>query len=124
MRSSKGKFIISESGSTSLEFALVVNVLVAAVVGIFGSMVLFSVKADLRKSMIEAERYALINVEADSELQALMNGNLATYDSQNLTYSFSRATGGGVDYVKVNVSYSVDLIFGNFQISETRVFPT
>ena len=74
--------------------------------------------------MIEAERYALIHLEDDNELQALMSGNLSNYDAQNLSFSFSRVTGSGVDFVKVNVSYSVNLIFGNFQVSEKRIFPT
>lgn len=120
----KRNYFLCKDGATSLEFALVVNLLVVSVVGIFGAMSFFGIKADLRKSMIEAERYALIHLEDDNELQALMSGNLANYDAQNLSFSFSRATGSGVDFVKVNVSYSVNLIFGNFQVSEKRIFPT
>lgn len=120
----KRNYFLCKDGATSLEFALVVNLLVVSVVGIFGAMSFFGIKADLRKSMIEAERYALIHLEDDNELQALMSGNLSNYDAQNLSFSFSRATGSGVDFVKVNVSYSVNLIFGNFQVSEKRIFPT
>lgn len=120
----KRNYFLCKDGATSLEFALVVNLLVVSVVGIFGAMSFFGIKADLRKSMIEAERYALIHLEDDNELQALMSGNLSNYDAQNLSFSFSRATGSGVDFVKVNVSYSVNLLFGNFQVSEKRIFPT
>lgn len=115
-------------GATAVEFAIVSNLFVVMLIGIFAVGYAFVVKSDFEESINAAARYALIYDEDDSELSELMKSNLATYDGSAITLSFSRASVSGVEYVKADISYNIDLgvgsIFGPVSISTSRIFPT
>ena len=123
-----GNFLRDRAGASAVEFAIVANLFVALLLGGFAIGYVFVVKSDLEQSITAAERYALINEEDDTELAAIIRGKLATYDGSKIALKLSRGSTGGVDYVKADISYAIDLgidfIFAPLSISSSRIFPT
>ena len=122
------RFKKDSRGATAVEFAIVSNLFVVLLIGIFAVGYGFVVKADFEESINAAARYSLIHDEDDAELSELIKTRLATYDGNAISLSFSRASSAGVDYVKTDISYSIDLgvgsIFGPVAITTSRIFPT
>ncbi|MAS03168.1 MAG: hypothetical protein CL534_00460 [Ahrensia sp.] len=121
-------FLRDTGGAAVVEFALLGNLFVAILLGVLAIGYTFVVRADLENSITAAERYALIHEENNSSLTDIIRSKLATYDGTKVTILLSRASDGGIDYVKADISYTVDLgissIFGPIKISSSRVFPT
>ena len=130
MRSEKKQFgfIGDQSGATAVEFALLANLFVALLIGAFAVGYVFVVRADLENSMAAAERYALIHEEDDATLLGVIRSNLVTYDGKNIAVTLTRASDSGIDFVKADIAYVIDLgvasIFGPVAIKTSRVFPT
>lgn len=122
------RFLQSTNGTAAIEFAIAANIFIALLLGFFAVGYSYVVKSDIENSITSAERYALIHDETDATLEDIIRSKLATYKASNLSLSFSRASSGGVDYVKAQVSYTidpgVDFVFGPISISTSRVFPT
>lgn len=121
-------FIRDQSGAAAVEFALLANLFIALLIGAFAVGYVFVVRADLENSMAAAERYALIHEEDDATLLGIIRSNLVTYDGKNISVTLSRASDSGIDYVKADIAYVIDLgvasIFGPVSITTSRVFPT
>ena len=121
-------FARNRSGAAAVEFALLANLFVALLLGGFAVGYILVVRADLENSMTAAERYALVHEEDDNALKGIIRSKLVTYDGNNISVVLSRASDGGVDYVKADVAYVIDLgiasIFGPVSIKTSRVFPT
>lgn len=122
------EFIRNRQGTAAIEFALVANLFVALLLGAFAIGYIFVVRSDLEQSITAAERFALINEEDNTELTDIMRNKLATYDGSKIALKLSRASSGGIDYVKADISYVIDLgidfIMSPISISSSRVFPT
>lgn len=122
------RFLRCNSGAAAIEFAVVANIFIALLLGLFAVGYTYVVRSDIENSITSAERYALIHDETDATLENIIRSKLATYKASNLSLSFSRASSGGVDYVKTQVSYTIDIgvdfVFGPVSISSSRVFPT
>ncbi len=116
------------SGATAVEFAIVSNLFLMMIIGVFSAGYFFLVKNDLENSISAAERYALVFEETDDQLRTVIRSGLSSYKASDVNLTFSRASAGGVDYVKVSVAYNLSLnsVFAipPIAISTTRVFPT
>jgi Flp pilus assembly protein TadG len=121
-------FVRNRRGAAAIEFALVANLFVALLLGSFAVGYVFVVRSDLEQSITAAERFALINEEDDAELTDIIRDKLATYDGSKIALTLTRASQDGVDYVKADLSYVIDLgidfIVGPVSITSSRVFPT
>ncbi|MCI5078514.1 hypothetical protein [Oricola sp.] len=121
-------FLRCRAGATAVEAAIVSGIFMAVLVGVFGVGFTMVIKADIENSIAVAERYALINDETDAKIKEIIRARLTTYDPDKLTLSLQRGSSGGVDFVKAQVSYRIDLgtglAFGPISISATRIFPT
>jgi Flp pilus assembly protein TadG len=121
-------FLKREDGAAAVEFAIVANLFIAVVLGMIAIGYVFVVKSDIEQSITAAERFALINEENNTQLTNIIRSNMPTYTGSNISVSISRASSGGIDYVKADISYVIDLgissIFGPVSITTSRVFPT
>lgn len=122
------RFLRDKSGAAAIEFAIVGNIFIILLIGAFAVGYVFVVKADLEGSITAAERYAMIHDEDDATLKDIIRSKLATYDGSAISLNVSRATSGGIDYVRTDISYVIDLgvsfAFGPVSITTSRVFPT
>ena len=122
------RFLGDTTGAAAVEFAIVANLFIAVLLGLFAIGYVFVVRADLEGSITAAERYALINEETDDKLKEIIRTKLATYDGTKITVTLARASKNGIDFVHADIAYVVDLgiasIVGPFKIETSRVFRT
>ncbi|TCD15468.1 TadE/TadG family type IV pilus assembly protein [Oricola cellulosilytica] len=122
------QFLKGEDGTAAVEFAIVANIFIAIVLGIFAIGYAFVVKSDIEQSITVAERYALINEESDAQLENIIRSSLPTYDGSQITISLERGSSSGILYVRAEIAYVIDLgissIFGPVSIATSRIFPT
>jgi Flp pilus assembly protein TadG len=118
----------NKSGAAAVEFAIVANFFALLLLGLFFAGYAFLIKNDLNRSLAAAERYALVHEEDDTTLESVIKGKLNTYDKDAVTMVFARGETGGVKFVKVDVSYVIDLgmdfILEPIALTSTRIFPT
>ena len=122
------KLLVCRRGASAVEFAILINVFAAILLGMIAIGYVFMVKADIQKAMAAGERFALITLETDTELKDKIKEGVATYDPTQISISITRGSTMGVDSVEVNFSYTVDIgvssIFGPITINGSRTFPT
>ena len=122
------RFLVCRRGASAVEFAILINVFAAILLGMIAIGYVFMVKADIQKAMAAGERFALITVETDTELKDKIKEGVSTYDPTQISISIARGTTMGVESVEVNFSYTVDIgvssIFGPITINGSRTFPT
>lgn len=123
-----GRFRRNNAGTAAVEFAIVANFFAILLLGLFGAGYAFLIKNDLNRSLAAAERYALIHEEDNATLESVIKGKLNTYDKDAVTMVFARGETGGVKFVKVDVSYMIDIgmnfVMDPIALTSTRIFPT
>jgi Flp pilus assembly protein TadG len=122
------RFRKDQTGTAAVEFAIVANFFVLLLLGLFGAGYAFLIKNDLNRSLAAAERYALVYDEDNPALENVIKNKLTTYDKDAVSMVFARGETGGVKFVKVDVSYTIDVgmdfLFEPISLTSTRIFPT
>lgn len=120
-------FLRDKAGTAAVEFAIVANLFFMVIIGMFVTGYYFVIKNDLENSLTTAERYALIHPETDEKLKSLIVNNLSTYKGSNIAMVFSRASNSGSNFVKVDLTYKLDIGFnpmGPINVKASRIFRT
>lgn len=105
-----GRLVRDRGGSMLIEFALVIPVFLALVIGIveFGRVLM--VRSSLQYAVEEAARYAMVRQTLNtSTLTTIIKNRFAASDPGNVTVAVSNETTQGVKYWKISATYNVSM---------------
>ena len=105
------------NGTTAVEVALSLPVLLTAIIGILQLSTMFFANAGLHQAVESGARYAtLYPSPSDSQIIAKVHASRYGLDASRITGpSVTHGTSNGVKYVDLSMSYSVPVNFVFFQ---------
>jgi Flp pilus assembly protein TadG len=97
----------AEDGATAVEFAMIIPVFLALLLGLFETSRFFYVRSSLQKAVDDAGRYAMRATSAtDSAITQIAKQNLIEPVSTAAEFKITRDTVSGTDFLTVTVDYS------------------
>lgn len=110
-----GAFFRDRRGGMAIEFALVIPVFLALVIGVVEFSRVLAVRSSLQFGVEEAARYAMVRQNVDaSKLTTIIKDRIAAPDTDNVAVALTDETDQGVKYWKISASYSLTLITSFF----------
>ena len=116
------RFLRATNGAAAVEFALVVPVFILFCIGIFEAGRMMWIRNSIQTATEEAARYAMVHTAAtDTELAAHAANY---YDDVSLdvpTFTVTRDTTGGVNFVTVSGAYAFQFEFSFFDFGTIQL---